>query len=160
MRHAIASCSLLALSFLLGCTTAPPAPVDQTLRCRPPEAGKAASGPAWVTLGYGTGAEPIPLNAVLFTHNPLAENVAVQSLTSSRTPGGTVQVTARLLNCSDQPMMIRARTAFLGRSGPPAEVVSAWQPVALPAKASTLYMESSLRGEGVESFLIEIGPLQ
>ena len=159
MRHAAACCSLLWLPVLLGCASPAPAPVDQTLRCKQPEAGKAASGPAWVTLGYGTGAEPIPLNAVLFTNNQLAENVAVQSLTSSRTPGGTVQVVARLLNCSEQAVMIRARTAFLGRSGPPAEAVSAWQPVAMPGKASTLYSESSLRGEGVESFLIEIGPM-
>jgi hypothetical protein len=160
MHRFLASGSLLLLPALFGCAAPPPAPVDQTLRCRPPETGKASSGPAWVTLGYGTGAEPIPLNAVLFTNNQLAENVAVQSLTSSRTPGGTVQVTARLLNCSEQAVMVRARTAFLGRSGPPAEAVSAWQPVALPGKASTLYTESSLRGEGVESFLIEIGPLQ
>lgn len=142
---------------LAACSSAPPA--DQTVSCRVPTGGVAApAGPALVTQGYGTTASPIPLNAVLFTDNALASSVAVQSLSSGRTEGGTVQVNVRLINCSDRLLVLRARTSFMAKSGAPTEAASAWQMVPLPAKATAVYAEKSLGREGVEAYLVEMAP--
>lgn len=157
--HAGAVLAAACATLLAGCGSQPPV-VDQTLQCRPPAANRPApAGPALVTQGYGTTADPIPLNAVLFTDNGLAQRVAVQSLASARTEGETVQVTVRLLNCADQPLMLRARTSFMLASGAAAELPSAWQLVALPAKATGLYSERSLARDQVAAYLVELAPL-
>jgi len=154
---------LLAVTTLAGCQVQMPRlgaqPVAQTVQCMPPAAARPAdAGPALVQQEYGSTHTPIPVNAVLFTHEGLAAHVAVQALYAGRTEAGTVHVTARLVNCADQPIVLRARTSFLQQSTAPAEPVSAWQNVFLPPRATALYQERSLARETVASYLIEIAP--
>lgn len=146
-----------ALALLAGCSA--PAPVQQTVQCSAAAAARPAGpGPALVSQEYGTTATPIPTNAVLFTDEALAQAVSVQALFAARTEAGTVQVSARLVSCLDRPLLLRARTAFLHKSTAPAEAPSAWQPVHLPPRATTLYAESSLGRDEVALYLIELAP--
>jgi hypothetical protein len=157
----------LVAALLAGCQAQMPRlgaqPVAQTVQCQPPAAPGAGAraadtGPALVQQAYGTAHTPIPVNAVLFTHEGLAAHVAVQALYAGRTEGGTVHVTARLVNCADQPIVLRARTSFLQPSTAPAEPASAWQNVFLPPRATALYQERSMARDTVASYLIEIAP--
>jgi hypothetical protein len=156
----------LGLVGLAGCTATLPqapawlaGPVAQTVQCQPARAPQPApQGPALVQQAYGTAHTPIPANAVLFTHEGLAAHVAVQGLFAGRTEAGTVEVSARLVNCTDQPVALRARTSFLAASTAPAEPASAWQPVFLAPRATAVYQERSLGRERVASYLIEIAP--
>lgn len=146
-----------ALSFaavLAACSSAPP---SLTVTCAAP-APPGEGGPALVGLNYGPAMTPIPLNAVLYTQESVTREVAVQGLYSTRTAGGTVEVSARFVNCTDRPTVIRARTSFMAKNTAPLEAASAWQPVALPPRATALYVERSLSREGVEHFLLEVAP--
>jgi hypothetical protein len=134
-------------------------PPPQTVQCTVTRTARPAdASPALVQQEYGASHTPIPVNAVSFTHEGLAAHVGVQALFAGRTDTGTVQVSARLVNCTDQAIVLRARTSFLLRSTAPAEPASAWQPVFLPARATTVYQERSLSMDGVASYLIEIAP--
>lgn len=139
-----------------GCTSPP----TQTVQCTPPTGARPAGpGPALVNQEYGTVATPIPTNAVLFTHEALARGVSVQALFAARTETGTVQVSARLVSCLDQALVLRARTSFMQKSTAPAEAPSAWQNVYLPARATAVYMERSLGAEEVALYLVELAPI-
>lgn len=133
------------------------APASLTVGCAAPVAA-GEGGPALVGLNYGPAMTPIPLNAVLYTQEAITREVAVQGLYSARTAGGTVEVSARFVNCTDRPAVVRARTTFMAKNTAPLEAASAWQPVALPPRATALYIERSLARDGVEHFLVEVAP--
>lgn len=145
--HATAGAALFAL--LAGCQ-APPAMV---VECQSP-IDQVRKGPALVGMDYGMQMTPIPLNAVQFTDQAW-RSVAVQSLKATRTGTDTVQVMARLVNCGDQALALRARTSFLAQNEAPTEPMSAWRTVHLPPRASAVYSESSI-AVNVASFLIEV----
>src|ERR1043165_6126026 len=90
-----------------------------------------------------TAAKDIPADAVLISDSGLYNSVIVQQLATQNTAGGTVQVNARLANWNGAPMSVRARTAFLDAGMAPAEPVSAWRTVFLPAGGMAVYQESS-----------------
>lgn len=157
MRHLLFAGVPLAL--LAACASAPP-PVEQVVQCTPPDAARPApAGPALVNQDYGTAITPIPLNAVLFNDDGIARSVSVQALYSSRTAGGTVEVSARLVSCLDRPAMVRLRTTFMSKNAAPVEPPSAWHPVALSPRATALYAERSIARDEVGAFLVEIAPL-
>jgi hypothetical protein len=129
---------------------------DAVVECSVPRSRPAPKGPALVGHEYGMKMSPIPLDAVQFTEQRIANTVAVQALYASRTPTETVQVTARFVNCTEQPIAVRARTSFLRASQAPSEPISAWQTVYLSPKATGIYTESSIgRGE-VMNYLVEL----
>jgi hypothetical protein len=131
----------------------------QTVQCQAPTGPRpAGDGPALVSQEYGTSSTPIPTNAVQFTHEGLARSVSVQALFAGRSDTGTVQVSARLVNCLDKPLVLRARTSFMQRSTAPAEPTSAWQNVFLSPRATAVYQEKSLSGDAVALYLIELAP--
>src|SRR5690349_3393090 len=105
-KLAVASLALAALA--AGCVNVP----DAVVECSVPKARPAPKGPALVGHEYGMKMSPIPLDAVQFTEQRIANSVAVQALYASRTPAETVQVTARFVNCTEEPIAIRARTSF------------------------------------------------
>lgn len=152
--------AFLASISLASCQDLPrAASPKQTVQCQPaPTAAVADTGTALVSQAYGTVASPIPTNAVLFTHEGLAQMVSVQALFAERASTGNVQVQVRLISCSDRPLVLRARTSFLQASTAPAEAPSAWQYVHLPARATALYQERSIAGEAVARYLVELAP--
>lgn len=100
---------------------------------------------------------PIPLDAVQFTDTWLAKNVAVQGLYAEETGTKTVQVSARLVNCSDKTISISTRVSFLKASQAPAEPSTAWRSQVISPKATAVYQENSV-STGVAHYLIEVRP--
>lgn len=155
MRSLIAAAFVL---FIAGCQTKPvetPVVVECSAmdikRDHPP-------GTALVGGKYGAAENtPIPLDAAQFTDNRLAKNIAVQGLYAERTPTDTVQVSARLVNCTDKTLAISARISFLKESQAPAESPSAWQNLILSPRATALYQENSVSRQAAH-YLIEIRP--
>ncbi len=100
---------------------------------------------------------PIPLDAVQFTDAWLAKHIAVQGLYANRTATQTIQVSARLVNCSDKSIAIGARTSFINKSQGPAEAPTMWRTQVISPRATALYQESSVATD-VAHYLIEIRP--
>lgn len=136
-----------------GCATDVP---DAVVECSVPKGRLTAKGPALVGHEYGMKMTPIPLDAVQFTEQRIANSVAVQALYASRTPTETVEVIARFVNCTEQPIALRARTSFLRSSQAPSEPISAWQTVHLHPKATAIYTEKSIGRTEVTNYLIEL----
>ena len=67
-----------------------------------------------------------------------------------------MQVNARLANCTGADMSVRARTAFLDAGMAPAEPVSAWRTVYLPAGGMAVYQESSYSSGKAAHYYIEL----
>jgi hypothetical protein len=143
---------ILALGLLSACVS------------RPPLVGKCVgqgyadrTGPALVGLEYGTQATPIPLDSVQFSHWSAERGISVQRLSAARTPSDTVEVSARFISCSGEPLAIRVRTSFLGPDQAPTEAASAWQLVHLQPHLTATYSERST-STSVSNYLIEIMP--
>jgi Protein of unknown function (DUF1425) len=130
------------------------------VQCPRPLAAPPA-GDALVALAYDA-MTPIPVDAVQFTNEALAHQVVVQQLSAHRTPTDTVQVTARLVNCTDAPVVVGSRLHFMDANHLPLEDVSVWQRVVLRPRAMAQLQESSLT-RGVEHYVVELrderGPL-
>jgi hypothetical protein len=98
---------------------------------------------------------PIPLDAVQFTDRGLSKEIAVQSLQAHRTPTNTVQVTARLINCTDDAVVVGVRSSFMDGQELAIEAATAWQNVVLQPRSMGTYQESSL-SRGVEHYVVEL----
>ena len=152
-RLAIGPAAVACAFAVAGCTTPSPSPpvvaecVIQNSHSRP--------GPALVGQTYGMAMTPLPLNSVQFGSAEVARSLAVQNLYAERSPLDLVQISARLLSCSDVPFSVRVRTSFLRGSTAPAEEPSAWKVVHLEPRATALYIESSTSRDPT-SYLIEI----
>src|SRR3954469_20320642 len=85
-----------------------------------------------------------------------AETVLVQYTGAQRTPSGTVEVTTRMVNCTDQPMIVEGRTNFFDEGQRPVEPVSAWQKVHLPPRSVGHYTEMSTNAKRVQTYLTEL----
>jgi hypothetical protein len=156
----LSACVLLSLA---GCAQQPPAPYvpgspPPVAQCVTPIDGN-RPGPALVGQQYGMQMSPLPLNSVQFDGYGTAQSLAIQRIFASRTPTGTVQLTARLVSCLDYPSTVRIRAAFLRADESPAEPVSAWREVHLSPRATATYTEYST-AQDVADFLIEIGAAQ
>jgi hypothetical protein len=99
---------------------------------------------------------PIPLNSVSMTDGAITNKVLVQSTAARRTPTQTVEVFARMTNCTDFPLQVEGRTHFFDDKQAPEEPVSAWQRVFLPARSVGTYQEMSTGTSGVATYLIEL----
>ena len=154
---ALCTAGLIALS-LAGCSTPNTRP-QALLKCDYKALKKNApvGGPALTSVAYGA-VKDIPADAVLMSDSALFHSVMVQQLSTSNTAGGTVQVSARLANCTGEGMSVRARTAFLDQGMAPAEPVSAWRTVFLPAGGMAVYQESSFSAGKAAHYYIELAP--
>lgn len=99
---------------------------------------------------------PMPLNAVNIADGAITNKVLVQATNARRFDGGDIEVFARMVNCTDYPLQIEARTHFLDGAQVDAEPVSAWSRIHLPARGLTSYTERSVVGAAVASYLIEV----
>lgn len=153
-----ACCVGLLVLALAGCSTPNTRP-QSLLKCDYKALKKNAptGGPALTSVAYGA-VKDIPADAVLMSDARLFNSVMVQQLSTGTTAGGTVQVTARLANCTGAGMSVRARTAFLDAGMAPAEPVSAWRTVFLPAGGMGVYQESSFSTGKAQHYYIELAP--
>jgi hypothetical protein len=99
---------------------------------------------------------PIPLNSVSMTDGAITNKVLVQSTAARRTPTQTVEVFARMTNCTDFPLQVEGRTHFFDDKQAPEEPVSAWQRVFLPARSIGTYQDISTGTGAVATYLIEL----
>ena len=88
--------------------------------------GVALAGPIERTL------TPVPLNAARIVDEKILNKVLVQSVAARRTDTGTVEVQARLVNCTDFPLQLQGRALFLDANFLDTETPSAWRRVFLP----------------------------
>ena len=150
---------LLSLSLAFGlaaCQTVPPVE-GRVVECRVPEPVTQRKGPALVGQSYGLEMTSIPIDAVQMTNARLWEDIALQHLSAARTVTDTVQVTARVVNCTDRPIVIGMRTSFMDEVQAPTEQVSGWQTVHVRPRAIAVYQESSTSTK-VRHYLVEVRP--
>jgi hypothetical protein len=157
MSKVAISCLLVVLAATAaGCAAKEPLVV----RCKaPPHSSDRANGggPALVGLQYGEQATPIPLDSVQFSNWSTEKAMSIQTLFAGRTEGGTVQLTARFVSCSDSDMPIRVRASFLDANQAPTEPTSAWQVVYLHPRMTAVYTEKST-SRNAANYLLEIMP--
>ena len=79
----------------------------------------------------------------------------MQRIFASRTVTDTVEVTARLVSCTDYPVVLRMRTNFLRVTEAPAEPASAWREVYVSPRGIANYTEFSVTRD-ITSYIIEI----
>lgn len=145
---------ILLLSICIyGCATPPGA--KMLVECKTP-VDLNTKGPALVGIGYGMNMTSIPVDALQFTDANIASNVAVQMVRAAKAGTDTVQVTARVVNCTDDAIRVRARTSFMDKNQLPTEPASAWRVLFLPPRATTIYQEFSTSTK-VSNYLIELG---
>ncbi len=112
-------------------------------------------GPALLPLVPGS-AEVMPLNAVNLMDESITNKILVQQTTARREEGGDVSVQARLINCTDFPLQLEARTHFLDQAGMDAEPVTAWTRLYSEPHGLTNYATRSTAGSMVNSYLVEV----
>lgn len=98
----------------------------------------------------------MPLNAVNVTDFRLTNKIMVESTNARRHPTGTVEIWARLVNCTDFPLQVEGRTHFLDEARSPVEDVSAWHRIFLPARSYGVYSESSTNVSRVRFYYVEL----
>lgn len=98
----------------------------------------------------------MPLNSVSITDHAIIQKVFVRSVNARRTPTGTVEVVSQVLNCTDHPLNVEARTQFYDPAQIAAEPVSAWKRFHLPPRTSNTYRESSIGARNVNFYMVEL----
>ena len=150
---------MLALAMLVSATTAcqQSAKIAPGPHCdfRAVKVQGPAQGPVLVPQVPGS-ATPMPLNAVNITDAAITNKVVVQSTNARREANGDVSVFARMVNCTDYPLQLEARTHFLDGGQIDAEPVTAWTRLHAPAHSLTGYTTRSTAGMAVESYLVEV----
>lgn len=143
--------ALAAVAMLAGCAQ----PIAVQCDFSPFLSAQRSPGPALAPMVPGTMQE-VPLNAIAFTDRRITDRVLVQSLGASRNDAGRVQVTARMVNCTDTPIQVEARTQFMDSGQAPTEPVSVWKRVFLSPRAFAVYQESSMDAQKVALYLVEL----
>ena len=148
----------LSFALLAICAAVQPAQAreNRVVTCKTGVARAAyGSGPVLVANVPGS-MTPIDLNAVQMTDKALTRAMVVEGLWAQRTATETLMVTARFVNCTDKPLVVRARSSFMDSNQIPTEPVSVWRTVLLPPRATGTYQERSIAGSNVAAYLIEL----
>ncbi len=98
----------------------------------------------------------MPLNSVNITDFAIMNKVFVRTANARRTPTGTVEVIAQVINCTDYPLNAEARTQFYDAAQVASEPVSAWKRFNLPPRSSNTYRESSIGTRTVDYYMVEM----
>lgn len=149
--------ALLAIGAALATCSVAMAAENRVVQCKTSKARNAPpyAGPALIA-NVPKSMTPIDLNAVQFTDKSITRSVIVEGLFARRTETDTVEVTARLVNCTATPLQVQARSSFMDGDQAPTEPTSAWARVYLAPYATGVYRERSIgRGE-VSYYLIEL----
>lgn len=99
---------------------------------------------------------PMPLNSVHLLSNGLSKKIMVQATNAGRTDTGQVEVFARFVNCTDETVVVEARTNFLKASQAPAEPATAWSRQVVGGHQIFTYTAKSIAGPDVGTYLIEV----
>lgn len=98
----------------------------------------------------------MPLNSVSITDFTVINKLYVRQVTAQRTPTGTVRVNSQIINCTDYPLMVEARTQFYDQGQGPSEPVSAWKRLNLAPRTTNTYSESSIGSKNVQFYMVEL----
>jgi len=153
MKHLMAAVAILALSAF------PAMAADTRVQCdfyslERAQAAARTQGPA--LLGQVTTAmTPVALDAVYVFDNAIRRKVMAQDLFARRTPNNSVELIARLVNCTDFPLQVQGRTSFLDAQQIPTENKSAWQTIFIQPRSFATYREVSI-GANVAYYMIEL----
>lgn len=99
---------------------------------------------------------PIALSTVSITDTALLRRIVVQDVKAMRSESGQLNVYARIVNCTDYPIILEARTQYLDAQQVIAEPVTGWKRIYLPARTLGNYQEASIRQPMPDTFLIEL----
>ncbi len=99
---------------------------------------------------------PISLSTVSITDTALLRRIVVQDVKAMRSESGQLNVYARIVNCTDYPIILQARTQYLDGNQIISEPVTGWKRMHLPARTLGNYQESSILQPMPDSFLIEL----
>jgi len=172
--RALAPAIVTLALFAAGCSQPEPAPIcnmEQILRQRElaavpprpvpappiippsPEGGVAGSAPP--PPPQPPLIEP-PFNSVNITDYTILQKIWVRDVAVRRTPTGTVEVLSRVVNCTDFPLQVEARTQFFDAQRTPAEPASAWRRMYLSPRSYETYQEKSTQTAAVSMYLVEL----
>jgi len=98
----------------------------------------------------------MPLNSVNITDFSIINKVYVRTVNARRTPTGTVEVYAQVINCTDFPLNAEARTQFYDAGQAPSEPISAWKRFNLPARTSNTYQTQSIGTQSAAFYMVEL----
>jgi uncharacterized protein YcfL len=152
---ALSCAALVYVLMLTACTSYEPYPVCDFRKLSSPGQDQDLPRPALVSPAPGA-LQPMPLETVNITDRNILRKVMVQSVAARRTETKTVQASAQVVNCTDHPLQVEARTHFYDAVLVEAEPVSAWQRVMLAPRTLATYSERSIGTEQVASYLIEL----
>lgn len=129
---------------------------NRTVKCYVNRAhwAESAGGPALIA-NVPRSMTPIDLNAVLMTDRNLWKSVVVEGLFARRTETDALEVTARFVNCTKNPIVIQARVDFMDAQQVPTEKESAWQQIYLSPLSTKTYQTQSIGTVNVAYFLLE-----
>lgn len=99
---------------------------------------------------------PIDLNAVLMTDKNARKSVVVEGLFARRTEMNTLEVVARLFNCTKKPIALQVRSNFMDSAQIPTEQASIWKTVFISPRATAIYQERSISTNNVQAYLVEL----
>lgn len=98
----------------------------------------------------------MPLNSVSITDYTVINKLFVRNVVAQRTPAGTVKVVSQIVNCTDYPLNVEARTQFYDQAQTPSEPVSAWKRLNLAPRTLNTYSENSLGTRTVQFYMVEL----
>lgn len=129
---------------------------NRPLKCRIGAArrAQAPAGPALVA-NVPRAMTPVSLDAVQM-NDRVWKKVVVEGLFARRTPTNTLEVMARLVNCTKDPLVVEVRSSFLDPMQAPAEPTSVWRVVHIAPLSMATYQERSTATDAVAHYLIEL----
>jgi len=98
---------------------------------------------------------PLALNSAFASDPKVARKAIVQSVHARRTATETVEVAARLVNCTRQPLQLQVRTHFMDEQQFPSEPETEWQRLHIQPRSMETYRMHSIGTNAVGYFLIE-----
>lgn len=98
----------------------------------------------------------MPLNSVSITDFNVIQKLFVRQSSARRNPSGTVQVVSQIINCTDYPLNVEARTQFYDQGQTPSEQASAWKRLNLAPRTSNTYSENSIGTKNVQYYMVEL----
>ncbi|CAK0750748.1 DUF3455 domain-containing protein [Azospirillaceae bacterium] len=97
----------------------------------------------------------VPINSSSILNPEIEEKIYIKPIKARRSPAGTVEIFTQVVNCTDEPLQVEARTQFYDKDRAPSEAASGWRRVILQPRSASPYKESSIGREEVSSYGIE-----
>ena len=95
-------------------------------------------------------------NSASIVDDIIADKIAVEDISSERTPTQTLKVNVLLMNRTDYDQQVECRTHFFDGRRVPCEKPTAWTRVFLSPNSVESYETSSMKTDEVSFFYVEI----